>query len=413
MQNPNNLGANVTKAIIWCVALFFIAIGITWVTFNAFEDTDRSKNYVCQMPFTGEYKVWTNGGLQKQLWGNVYEYNKTYQINFTDLAKNEGGYVAITDNGTPAASLTFNDKGRGYLVGSLRAILPTRDSLMMKIQRDFGSADQFIISLVQPTLYKTVQACGPMMTSLESVAEKRTDLTNYLTDQLNNGLYKTVVVKDTVINDITGEKEVISRAEIVEDIHAPKGYARQEKESAFAQYGVTVDVVSITDIKYDAATQRQIDSQKEANLAVITSKTEAIRAQQKAIQIAEEGKAATEKARWEQEQIKIVEVTKAEQAREVSRLAAEKAEFDKKKIIAEGQAEAEANRLKVAAGLTPQEAAEWKYKTTVGVAEALAKSEQSWVPKVMMTGTSGSGNAMDAVGLNMLMQVVEKMNSNK
>jgi len=31
----------------------------------------------------------------------------------------------------------------------------------------------------------------------------------------------------------------------------------------------------------------------------------------------------------------------------------------------------------------------------------------------MMTGTSGSGNAMDAVGLNMLMQVVEKMNSNK
>ena len=86
MQNPNNLGANVTKAIIWCVALFFIAIGITWATFNAFEDTDRSKNYVCQMPFTGEYKVWTNGGLQKQLWGNVYEYNKTYQINFTDLA---------------------------------------------------------------------------------------------------------------------------------------------------------------------------------------------------------------------------------------------------------------------------------------------------------------------------------------
>lgn len=351
MRNPNNLGANATKAIIWCVALVLLSIGITWATFNAFEDTDRSKNYVCQMPFTGEYKVWTNGGLQKQLWGNVYEYNKTYQINFTDLAKNEGGYVAITDNGTPAASLTFNDKGRGYLVGSLRAILPTRDSLMMKIQRDFGSADQFIISLVQPTLYKTVQACGPMMTSLESVAEKRTDLTNYLTDQLNNGLYKTVVVKDTVINDITGEKEVISRAEIVEDIHAPKGYARQEKESAFAQYGVTVDVVSITDIKYDAATQRQIDSQKEANLAVITSKTEAIRAQQKAIQIAEEGKAATEKARWEQEQIKIVEVTKAEQAREVSRLAAEKAEFDKKKIIAEGQAEAEANRLKVAAGL--------------------------------------------------------------
>ena len=93
----------------------------------------------------------------------------------------------------------------------------------------------------------------------------------------------------------------------------------------------------------------------------------------------------------------------------MARLAAEKAEFEKKKVIAEGQAQAEANRLKVAAGLTPQERAEWDYKTTVGVAQALANSKVSWVPEIMICGKDGGSNtAMDAVGLNMLMEVVNK-----
>ena len=62
--------------------------------------------------------------------------------------------------------------------------------------------------------------------------------------------------------------------------------------------------------------------------------------------------------------------------------------------------------------VTPAERAEWDYKTAVGIAEALANSKVQWVPQVMMGGSSnGSGNAaMDAVGLNMLMDVVSKMN---
>lgn len=163
--------------------------------------------------------------------------------------------------------------------------------------------------------------------------------------------------------------------------------------------------MSITDIKYDKATQSQIDAQKQANLAVITAKTQATKAAQDAITIEEQGKATAAKAKWEQEKLKAVAVTKAEQEKEVSRLAAEKAKFDKEKIIAQGQAEAEANRLKVQAGLTPQEKAEWDYKTAVGIAEALANSKVQWVPQVMMGAGQGGNNAMDAVGLKMLLDV--------
>lgn len=366
------------------------------------EDADKSKNYVCQMIGTGRYSVWTDGGLQWQGLGTVREYSKTSQIEFTELEKNDDGYVAGGEN--PAASTTFNDKGRGFIVGSFRVVLPTDEQNMMKIQRDFGSEKALINNLVRPTLYKVVTSCGPLMSSLESVSETRTDLIHYITDQLNNGVYKTRSRKIEAINEVTGETEVRTQAEIITDNGSPGGYKRQEN-SPFAQYGITCGLVSITDIKYDKATQSQIDAQKQANLAVITAKTQATKAAQDAITIEEQGKAAAAKAKWEQEKAKAVAITKAEQEREVSRLAAEKAKFDKEKIIAQGQAEAEANRLKVQAGLTPQEKAEWDYKTAVGIAEALANSKVQWVPQVMMGGTQGGNAAMDAVGLKMLMDV--------
>lgn len=395
------------KGKIYAVIGAVIVIAFIALSGSLMEDADKSKNYVCQMPVTGEYVVWTDGGLQWQGFGNVREYMKTSQIEFSDLERNEGGYIAVGEN--PAAGTTFNDRGKGYIVGSFRVVLPNDDKNMMAIQRDFGNEKALINNLVRPTLYKVVTACGPLMSSLESVSETRTDLTEYITDQLNYGVYKIKTTKVEALNEITGEKEVRTKAELIADETAPGGYKRQET-SPFSQYGITAGIVSIIDIKYDAATQQQIDAQKQANLSVITAKTQAAKAIQETITIEEQGKARAAEAKWEQEREKAVAVTKAEQEREVSRLAAEKAEFDKKKIVAQGQAEAEANRLKVQAGLTPQERAEWDYKTAVGIAEALANSKVRWVPEVMM-GSNGSSSAMDAVGLNMMMDVVNKMNS--
>lgn len=395
------------KGKIYAIIGVVIVIAFIALSGSLMEDADKSKNYVCQMPVTGEYVVWTDGGLQWQGFGNVREYMKTSQIEFSDLERNEGGYIAVGEN--PAAGTTFNDRGKGYIVGSFRVVLPNDEKNMMAIQRDFGSEKALINNLVRPTLYKVVTACGPLMSSLESVSETRTDLTAYITDQLNNGVYKTKTTKVEVLNEITGEKETRTQAELIADDKAPGGYKRQEN-SPFSQYGITAGIVSIIDIKYDAATQQQIDAQKQANLSVITAKTQAAKAIQETITIEEQGKAKAAQAKWEQEREKAVAVTKAEQEREVSRLAAEKAEFDKKRIVAQGQAEAEANRLKVAAGLTPQEKAEWDYKTAVGIAEALANSKVRWVPEVMM-GSNNSSSAMDAVGLNMMLDVVKKMNS--
>lgn len=374
------------------------------------EDADKSRNYVCQLPITGEYVVWTDGGLQWQLFGDIDDYAKTSQIEFSDLEKNQTGYVATGDN--PAAGTTFNDRGKGYIVGSFRVVLPSDDQNMMEIQRDFGSEQALINNLVRPTLYKVVTACGPLMSSLESVSETRTDLTAYITDQLNNGVYKTKTSKVEVINEITGEKEIRTQAELIPDADAPGGYKRQEV-SPFSQYGITAGIVSIIDIKYDAATQQQIDAQKAANLSVITAKTQALEAMQKTITIEEQGKARAAEAKWEQEREKAVAVTLAQQEFEVARLEAEKAKQVALKVKAEGEAKAAANRALVSAGLTPLERATIEKETAIGIAQALAQSQVRWVPEIIVAGNGHGNNAMDAVGLNMMLDVVKKMNTKK
>lgn len=261
--------------------------------------------------------------------------------------------------------------------------------------------------LVAQNVVKVIYASGPLMSAFESYAEKKNDMVAYITDQLTNGIYKTTVTEQVIVDALTGEEKKTKVASLVPDENAAGGYKRSEK-SPSTSYGVKIDQVSISEITYDEKVNKQIEAQQQANMSIQTKRAEAAAAVQDAIKAEAEGKAAAAKAKWEQEKVKATEVTKAEQNREVARLAAEKAEFDKKRIIAEGEAEAAANRAKVAAGLTPQERAEWEYKTKVGVAEAIAKIE---LPKVVMAGGNQNGGsvAMDALGLKMILETADKL----
>ncbi len=377
------------------------------------EDMDKSKIGINQIPITGTYEYWTDGGFQWQKFGNVSIYDKTSQIWFNEIKKDSDGNPYI-DNSleNPAMTITYNDKGKGFVMGSVRVEMPLETKYLERIQTHYGNQEKLIRDLVKPTLSKVVMSCGPLMSSLESVSEKRTDLIALITDQLNHGVYKTKVTTVKSINPLTGEEQLTKIAVAIPDSLAPNGIKRQE-ESPFAFYGLKVSQLAISDTDYENATKAQISKQREADMSIVTAKAKALEAVQRTIQIEEEGKASAAQAKWEQEKIKAVEVTKAQQAFEVAELQAKEANEKAKKIIAEGKAEAEANRLKVQAGLTPQEQAEWNYKTTVGVAEALSKSEVKWVPDVMLSGNGGGNNAMDAVGLRMVMDIADKLNNSK
>jgi hypothetical protein len=63
----------VSKSSIFAIIAGVIVVLLVCMAGSLFEDADKSKNYVCQMPVTGEYVVWTDGGLKWQ--GEVISMN--------------------------------------------------------------------------------------------------------------------------------------------------------------------------------------------------------------------------------------------------------------------------------------------------------------------------------------------------
>ena len=368
------------------------------------EDVKNDKIVVCQMPFTGKMHYWTTPGFRWQWFGRITEYHKTKQLWFSD-EEGEGSEAPI-DLDIP---IVFNDGSKGRISGSLRVKLPLETQYLQRIQTDYAGMDRLMNDLIRPTTVKAVFASGPLMSAFESYAAKKNDLIFYITDQLNHGVYRTRTSEQRVYDELTEQEKVVRVAEVIRDEIAPGGLARQET-SPFAYYGLDISQLSISNIRYDETVMNQIAAQQQANMAIQTSIAQSMEARQQAIRAEEQGKARAAEERWRQEAIKAVEVTKAEQAKEVAQLEAEQARFVAEKIIQEQRAKAEANRLLVQAGLTPQEAAEWKYKTQVGIAEKLSGYSGNWVPTIVGgAGGAGSNQAMDAMGIRMMLDIIDRL----
>lgn len=364
------------------------------------EDVKNEQIVINQMPFTGTMKYWTTPGFEWQWFGKTTVYYKTQQLWFGSEDDNNH------QQGNPIPVI-FNDASDGMIYGSLRVKLPTDPTYLARIQTDYNGMDRLMTDLVRPTVTKVIYASGPLMSAFESYAEKKNDLIEYITDQLNNGVYKTTVKTIETIDPITNEKKTVKIASLIPDENAPGGYRRSEV-SPFSYYGLEIGQVSVSKIGYSETVRKQIAQQQEANMLIQTSKAKSAAAQQEAIRAEEEGKSAAAKAKWEQEKIKAVEVTKAQQEYEVAALAAKKAAEEAKRIKAQGEAEAYAARMKVAAGLSPLEKATIEKETKIGVAQALANIK---LPTYVVAGGSGgnSNTAMDAMGLKMMTDLVNQM----
>ena len=364
------------------------------------EDVKNEEIVVNQFPITGNMEYWTTPGFHWQWFGKTTNYYKTSQLWFGSEDENN------KQLGNPIPVI-FNDASEGMIYGSLRVKLPTDPTYLARIQTDYNGMERLMNDLVRPTVNKVIYASGPLMSAFESYAEKKNDLIEYITDQLNNGVYKTTVKTLETIDPVTNEKKTVKIASLIIDENAPGGYKRSEV-SPFSYYGLEIGQVSVSKIGYSETVRKQIAQQQEANMMVQTSKAKTLAAQQEAIRAEEAGKAAAMEAKWQQEKIKAVEVTKAEQAYEVARLQALEAKEIAKKIEQEGNAKAAANRALVSAGLTPLERATIEKETKIGVAQALSKIQLPTY--VVAGGNGGNGNtAMDAMGLKMMTDLVNQM----
>lgn len=388
------------KAIAFAIVMFLIVATCgMWV-----ENVDKSKITVCQYP-TGTLTYWTQPGPRLQLFGTITDYDKSAQVWFSNR-EGEGDGEGLANG---SIKIMFNDGGTARISGSIRIELPTNSQQLERITTKFPTMDNLMSDLVIPTVYKAVLASGPMMTAYESYAEKKNDLMRYIDDQISNGVYQTVIREVRVQDEVSGDEKVVRVAFPIEDSTAVNNIKRQELPP-FQEFGIRVVQVALNDIDYDEIVKAQISRQQQILMDMKTSYSDALKAKQDAIKAEEMGKATAAEERWKQEAIKAVEVTRAQQAFEVAEFRAKEASEAAKKIKAEGEAEAYSARLKVQAGLSPLEKAQIEKDKAIGVAAAIAGPNGITLPKAVMSGGQGSGNtAMDAMGMKMIMDIIDKL----
>jgi regulator of protease activity HflC (stomatin/prohibitin superfamily) len=345
------------------------------------ENVDNSEIVVIQS-LTGKMYVCDQPGPVFQNFGTATHYKKSKQFWFSKHT-DEGSNV------DQSVKIQFNEGGHGTLSGSLRWYMPTDHNYILKLHSDYHSQEGIEQELIRQVITKAIYFTGPLMSSKESSAERRNDLLSYIEDQAINGVYKTDQKDVKTHDELTNTDKTVIVVTIVKD---SKGLPIRQEKSALSGYNISIKGLALNSIDYSKEVEEQIKLQQSLVMQVQTSIANARKSEQDAITTEQKGKADAAKAKWDQEVIKAQLVTEAQQKREVAELEAQTAKYVSQKIKIEVDAKSYANAKLVAAGLTPQERAQFEKDTKIGVAEALSKIQ---LPTTYMSGNSqGGGNSM-------------------
>lgn len=383
------------KQVSMLVSSLVAVVLITLFGFNMFTTVGAGEIVVKQGAFDGKLETWNQPGLYCQCLGKLTTYKKSDQFWFSHTGENESG----PGDGKKDESIKvrFNDGGHGNISGSVSYDLPTDATAMTKIHSTFGSQESLERRLMSQAVQKAVYMTGPLMSSKESAGESRSDLMNFISDQISNGVYRTEKTETKVTDVLSGQEKTVTVVRLVADPKNPGLYLREEA-SPIQEFGMRVYNMTIKNITYDAAVETQIQSQQQAIMAVQTQMALAKQAEQKVLTVEKEGQAKAAEAKWLQEVEKSKAVTAAEQERDVAKLSLETAKLEQQKQIALGEGEAKRKKLVMDAdGALAQKLAAW---VEVNKAYADAMSKQPQVPSVVMGSSEGkSGSTEDLLQL--------------
>lgn len=385
----------ISVAVILSLTLFFVGSKLV-------QNVEADEYVVIQSPIAGNLDWYLKPGLEPQWFGEPTHYKQRAKYDF-----NEKGY-----------EVRFNDGGHGTIFGSIQYELPANEEKLNALHRKYKTMDRVQTDLVETATNASLYLVGTLMSSKESYSEKRNDLIHYVTDQVQNGIYRTRQKTDWIKDPITGETKQVTSAEI---ILGADGIPLRQEISPLLAYGIRVFNFTVNKLPYDPIVEKQIQQQQQITMAVQTSVAEAKQAEQRALTVEQQGKANAAAAKWEQETIKaqattkadqdkLVAITVAEQNKAVAETAAaqrlnvakldrDAAEQTKAQDILLGEGESARRKLVLAAdGALSQKLATYE-KVTATWAAALRGSEL--VPRVVMggNGSSQASPALDLVGL--------------
>lgn len=345
---------------------------------------------------TGHSDVVMNQGIKFRGFAKVVPWQKYIDVKVVE----DGDEIKDIEGLMDPIPIRFIDQVTAEVKISGRFQLPTNEEDFITLAIKYRTMDNLVQNTLIPTIREQTNNTGYMYAAQDYISGEAQSFRQTLDEQLKDGAYAVIKIehKDTVYAEIQQTetvreiKEIRTRytVELVLEDGLPKRIPHELTENNIIVSQVIVDDVILEPIfkqrleaQRDESAKRQIEQQK-----VETAKA----AQARIIAEGERDKAA-ERVNQEKEQVKqlIAIETKLKQERTNKELAAialetERLKAQQKKVSAD--AKAYENAKLVTAGLTPQERAEWEYKTAVGVAAELSKLT---FPQTMIIGGEEKG----------------------
>ncbi|MTI40127.1 SPFH domain-containing protein [Fulvivirga lutimaris] len=347
----------------------------------------------------------------------VQEWQKFFDIKVLTEGESEEGIEGVIPYGIP---IRFIDQVTAEVNISVRMQMPQDEPSFIKLAEEFRHPKNLVNNTLVPTVKEQVINTGYMFAAQDYISGSAADFRQTLDEQLKNGgysvekkeyydtIYASLQAEERIIKDIRTRYEVNKR---LDKTGTPVRIDHDITKNNIIVSQVIVDQVDLEDaFKRRLEAQRDISAQKRIEM----EKIETAKAEQQRILAEGERDKTAERANQEKEQVKkLIEIeTRLKQEETNKKLAQIQLETEKLKSAAKkvaADAQSYENTKLVQAGLTPQERAEWEYKTSVGVAEKLAGPDGVKFPQIYMGGSNGTGKSnQDALQQMLTMMMAQQ-----
>jgi len=340
------------------IVLIVVLVAAIFASFNLIDHNDLGYATVVQYP-TGSVRVINEPGIFFQGFGKLTVYktaNDTVAFSNDPKESERGG------NSIP---VRFRDGGQGNVTIDVTYKLPEDKESLRKIHTDWHSYDQLERGLVRPQVNNVIQLTATKLSSEESYTQKDLFI-NQIFDQLTSGIYEYSIVVDQ-------DGKVNFKLKTFEK---DGKLAVERQTNPFQSYKIGITKVTVREIDYAEEINLTLKAKQAAIQAQVTSKANADKAQQEAL----EAKARGEKL--------IAETVASEQARTAgAEQELKRARLEAEAIRVRAEAEAFAKKANAAAN----NSLDAKLNAWVEANKAWANSTA--VPPVVFAGSGGNGGA--------------------
>lgn len=384
-------------ALISIIAIVFILIS------NPFSINDATERTVIQ-PLTG--KLWTQFSPGLYFSGffatkTVYPNNFTIQVSRESNKSEDADLWVLSD----PKDGTFSEGDNAELEHTVKWDLPLMNNMMVDLHTTYNNVENLMSTTLLSYQKKIASFSTQRMSSEAHYSGGKSQLDEYFQDQLRNGqVILNTNTKTRKLEDGSSETYI----EVTPRLDASGKISRSISD--IQKFGILSTYTSMDNVHYTNEIDEKLKQKIQYAAEKANSKQELIAEQQKEQTAIVRGRKLIAEVTAKEEASEQTEVIRARKAKLV---AAEKLEEDKFKAastLALKRAEAEGDKLKVAAGLSPLEQAKIDKETAIGVATAIAGPEGVSFPKIVISGSDGKGGgALQTVQLKMLSDLMKDM----